>query len=114
MLQLAWENDATCLTCDSAMIDKAQAFNRCGSFHHYLNGVIVLPVRKARQAECFGGFIRGTLKVLNIAADDSPLETVRVNNLGVDLSVKQPTAVELCGCPWLEEVERNHRRYKRK
>lgn len=114
VLQLAWENDALLITGDAKMLQKARIFGRCRSHNHYRSGVIVLPPGNDRRVELLRSLVDGRLPVLNVDTADDPLEVICDANLGVDLMVKQPVAIELCECPWIDDEHRRRKRYKRK
>ena len=114
MLQLGWENDGLVITPDGEMLDKATDFGRCGSRGHYLNGVIVLPARLPEQLRSLRDLTERRLHILNIRPSEDPITVIRSCNLGLDLRLKQLSAIQLCDCPYDFEVERERRRYKRK
>ncbi len=114
VLQLAWENDATLITCDGSMIEKATDFNHCGSRGHYLSGVVVLPPGRDRQRKTFAAFLDRKIQIANLERGEDPLEALRQGNFGVDLRAKQPEGLELCNCPFTVDEMRRRKRYKRK
>ncbi len=114
VLQLAWENDALLVTCDQELIEKARRFGGCGSYDHRLHGVIVLPKEARRQASLLEDLLKERPSIVNIPADESAIDLILTNNLGVDLNARQPRAVELCDCKFDDELERHRKRYKLK
>ena len=107
VLQLAWEEYAPLVTADGALIEKVRVFqaelpkkwrDRC------FNGVIVLPARHREQEVALKRFVSGTLSVRCVIhrtrGFNATLEAIDDANLGVDLTAKQPRALELCTCPW--------------
>jgi hypothetical protein len=114
VLQLGWENDGLVITPDGAMLNKARDFGRCGSRGHYLNGVIVLPAMLPQQVRSLRDLTERRLQIVNIGPSEDPITVIRDCNLGLDLRLKQLSAIQLCDCPYDFEVERERRRYKRK
>jgi hypothetical protein len=112
VLQLAFERDATLITSDRRMIEKSLNFGPCGSHGHRLGGVIVLPVGKTRRFTALVKLWDGAIPALGVGRP--AFQRIWEDDLGVDLTLKLPTAVELCDCLWGEERERRRRRYKRK
>lgn len=90
VLQLAFERDATLLTADDAMLEKAYNFGPCGSRNHRLGGVIVLPPGKDQQIRSFAD---GTLRIPGVDAGDFAF--IWRENLGIDLRSPHPSAVDM-------------------
>jgi hypothetical protein len=112
VLQLTFERDATLLTADRRMIQKARNFGPCGSHKYQLGGVIVLPVGKAQQLKSLETIWDGVFPELGDGR--AAFRRIWQDNRGIDLTVKRPEPVELCDCPWGDDKERHRRRYKRK
>lgn len=106
VLHLASQNEGLVLTEDGEMIEKAVEFHkelpkvgppRC------LRGVIVLPKGRERQQAVLRRLQAGEITIIaSQSGVDAPRSIADVidGNLGVDLRVENPRAIELCDCVW--------------
>jgi len=106
VLQHAWGEETTLFSADLRMIEKAITFredlSKTGS-EKCLRGVVILPPGRENQKKALQDFLSGKTAVITaLKGVPAPktLDDIYSQNVGVDLTVEHPRAVNLCSCPW--------------